>query len=158
MRDLFGGIEAGGTKFVCAVGSGPDDLHKIIEIPTSTPEITLKQCIDFFQDAQIKGSINAIGIASFGPVNVDKDSPDHGVILNTPKKHWKFTPIRKIIHESLDVPVHIDTDVNVEVLFKKDMRGCCLEHTEEMDDEEIQELNSNLDNDEKSKLYEYLAG
>ena len=71
--EIFGGIEAGGTKFICAVGTGPDDIRAEIRIPTETPAVTMGRAIAFFQDQQTQHNISAIGVASFGPVDPDKD-------------------------------------------------------------------------------------
>lgn len=105
---LLGALEAGGTKMVCAVG---DDTGKIIEqksIPTKTPEDTIPPMIDYFRG---KG-IAALGIATFGPVDVIKASPTYGCILNTPKLPWQNCDIVKPFEEALGVPVGLDTDVN----------------------------------------------
>ncbi|MCB8982130.1 MAG: ROK family protein, partial [Ardenticatenaceae bacterium] len=83
---LYGGIEAGGTKFVCAVGTGPGDIQAEVRFPTTTPAETIQRAIDFFQ-AQIaeRGPLAAIGIASFGPLDPHTDSPAFGHITTTPK-------------------------------------------------------------------------
>src|SRR3990172_4675630 len=85
MRRLFGGIEAGGTKFLCAVGSGPDDLIAEERIPTTSPPETLGQAIAFFrkQEAEL-GRIAALGIGSFGPVALDPQSPASAGSLRPP--------------------------------------------------------------------------
>ena len=79
--NLYGGIEAGGTKFVCAVGSGPDDIRAQVRFPTTTPEETIGQAIDFFRAQE---SVAAIGIASFGPIDPHLHSPTFGYITTTP--------------------------------------------------------------------------
>ena len=79
---LLGGVEAGGTKFVCAVGSGPEDIRSLVRIPTTTPEETLAQVVDFFQEQmEQEGALEAIGIGAFGPVDVRKSSPTFGWFL-----------------------------------------------------------------------------
>ena len=105
----YGGIEAGGTKFVCAVGSGPQDLREIIRIPTTTPSETIGHVIDFFN--RHKG-LSAIGIASFGPVDLYLNSPTYGYITSTPKPGWAFTDLAGIIGRTLKVHIGFDTDVN----------------------------------------------
>ena len=66
---LYGAIEAGGTKFVCAVGTGPDDLRDEVRFPTTKPAETLKQALDYFRKAEQKyGKLTAIGIGSFGQI------------------------------------------------------------------------------------------
>lgn len=106
---LYGGIEAGGTKFVCAVGSGPQDLRDIARIPTTTPSETIGHVIDFF--SRYKG-LSAIGIATFGPVDLYHNSPTYGYITSTPKPGWAFTDLAGIIGRTLKVHTGFDTDVN----------------------------------------------
>ncbi len=114
---LLGGIEAGGTKFVCAVGTGPDDLQAEIRIPTTMPQETISQVIDFFQQ-QIKqtGDLAAIGIGEFGPVDVCENSPKFGWFLNTPKPGWQQVDFVGTIKRELNIPVGFDTDVNAAAL------------------------------------------
>lgn len=110
---LYGGIEAGGTKFVCAVGTGPGDIQAEVRFPTTQPEETIQQAIDFFQ-AQIeqRGSLTAIGIASFGPVDPNPGSDTFGYITSTPKPGWANTDLAGPIGHAFNVPVGFDTDVN----------------------------------------------
>ena len=112
---LWGGIEAGGTKFVCAVGTGPDNLRAEVRFPTTTPEETIGRAVQFFQQ-QKKGPLTAIGIASFGPVDLNPDSPTFGYITDTPKPGWAHTDFAGRIRRALGVPVGFDTDVNVAAL------------------------------------------
>jgi fructokinase len=112
---LWGGIEAGGTKFVCAVGTGPDDLWAEGRFPTTTPEETIGQAVQFFRQ-QKKGPLMAVGIASFGPVDLDPDSPTFGYITGTPKPGWAHTDFAGKIRRALGVPVGFDTDVNAAAL------------------------------------------
>ena len=112
---LWGGIEAGGTKFVCAVGIGPDNLWAEVRFPTTTPEETIGRATQFFQQ-QKKGPLTAIGIASFGPVDLNPDSPTFGYITDTPKPGWAHTDFAGRIRRALGVPVGFDTDVNVAAL------------------------------------------
>ncbi|MBX7258805.1 MAG: ROK family protein, partial [Candidatus Hydrogenedentes bacterium] len=73
---LWGGIEAGGTKFVCAVGTGPDDVRDEVRFPTSSPDECIRRSIEFFQAMQKShGSLKSVGIASFGPVDPNPGSP-----------------------------------------------------------------------------------
>ncbi len=109
---LYGALEAGGTKMVCAIG---DENGKILErakFPTETPETTMPQIFEFFKD---KG-IAAIGIACFGPIDLKKDSPTYGAITSTPKTAWKNYNIVNATKEALGVPVGFDTDVNGSML------------------------------------------
>jgi fructokinase len=109
---LYGGIEAGGTKFVCATGSGPNHLDRIT-FPTTTPEETIGRAIEFFRT---RPAVNSIGIASFGPLDLDPRSPLYGYITSTPKAGWRNTDIAGAVGRALGVPVHIDTDVNAAAL------------------------------------------
>jgi len=111
---VLGAIEAGGTKFVCGVGTGPDDL-RTAQFPTSTPEITLEAVIDFFRQ-EPGGSIDAIGIGSFGPVDLDPSSPSYGRITSTPKVGWEDFDLAGTVQRALEVPVNFDTDVNGAIL------------------------------------------
>lgn len=110
MTNLYGGIEAGGTKFVCVVGAGPHDIRAEMRFPTTTPDETIGRAIEFFR--QRKAGLAAIGIASFGPVDPDPTSPTYGFITTTPKPGWAHTDLAGAIHRALDLPVALDTDVN----------------------------------------------
>ncbi|MBE7468227.1 MAG: fructokinase [Anaerolineae bacterium] len=109
---LLGGIEAGGTKFVCAVGTGPDDFRAETRFPTTTPEETINRAIAFFKEQAQKEPLAAIGIASFGPVDPNPASPSFGYITTTPKPHWANADLAGTIGRALSVPVGFDTDVN----------------------------------------------
>jgi fructokinase len=109
---IYGGIEAGGTKFVCAIGTGPDNIVSKTQTPTTTPEETLRKAISFFKNAMQKMPLAAIGIASFGPLDINQQSPTYGYITNTPKSDWANTNLAKNIHDALGIPVALDTDVN----------------------------------------------
>lgn len=107
---MFGAIEAGGTKFVCAIGTGPRDLETL-QIPTSpSPVATLDPAIEFFRARQ--ADLRGIGIASFGPVDLNPESWTYGYITSTPKPGWRNFDIAGAIRKSLDLPVGFDTDVN----------------------------------------------
>ena len=110
-KRIYGGIEAGGTKFVCAAGTGPDDIREITRIPTTTPDETLDKVIEFFSRPSIK-NLAGIGIGSFGPVDLLLDSSTWGYITSTPKEGWKQTDLGGRIEQALRVPVKLDTDVN----------------------------------------------
>ncbi len=116
MSTLYGGIEAGGTKFICAIGSGPDDLRAVTEFPTTTPVETLRQAIAFFHEQAGRANLAAIGIGSFGPVDPNPSSPTFGYITTTPKPRWAQTDLVGTIQRALDVPVGFDTDVNAAAL------------------------------------------
>ena len=111
---VFGCIEAGGTKFVCGVGSGPDDL-KLASFPTSSPETTLA-CVGAFLRQQAGGSLSAVGIGSFGPVDLDPESATYGFITSTPKPGWEHFDIAGAVGRMLGAPVGFDTDVNAAAL------------------------------------------
>jgi fructokinase len=113
MAALTGGIEAGGTKFVCGIGTGPDDLRATKRFETLTPRETIPACVAWFRQQQKQhGDIAALGIASFGPVDLHDDSPTYGCITTTPKKGWENTSLVGPIRDELGVPVAFDTDVN----------------------------------------------
>jgi fructokinase len=107
---LYGGIEAGGTKFVCAIGSGPDDIRAELQVPTTTPDETIDRTVEFFREW--RGRLSAIGIASFGPVDLNTLSPTYGYITSTPKPGWANTDVVNAIQYALDLPVGFDTEVN----------------------------------------------
>src|SRR5262249_107912 len=110
----WGGIEAGGTHFVCAVGTGPDDIRAEASFPTTTPAETLARAVDFFKDAP--GPIAAVGIGSFGPIDLNPTSPPFGRITTPPKPGWAQADFAGTIQRALGVPVAFDTDVNAAAL------------------------------------------
>jgi fructokinase len=117
---LYGGIEAGGTKFVCMVGTGPDDIRAETRFPTTSPERTLQQAFEFLQAEQARhGRLAAVGIASFGPVDLRHDSPTYGYITSTPKAGWSNVSIAGAARAALGVPVGFDTDVNAAALAEQ---------------------------------------
>ena len=116
MKKIFGGIEAGGTKFICAVGTGPNDLQALTQFPTTTPEITLGQVVDYFKEQRKTADLVSIGIGTFGPVDLNPASSTYGFITTTPKPNWSNTDFKGIIERELDLPVVIDTDVNAAAL------------------------------------------
>ena len=101
-------MEAGGTKFRCAVVSSDMTIIKSSSVPTTDPDTTLAAVADFFGQAQ---PVTALGIASFGPVDLDPDSPGYGSLLDTPKPGWSGAPILGRLSEALGVPAGIQTDV-----------------------------------------------
>ena len=116
---LWGGIEAGGTKFVCAVGTGPDDLRAEVRFPTATPGESIGRAIEFFRQQQEEEPLAALGIASFGPVDPNPDSPTFGYITTTPKPGWAHTDFAAVVRRALNVPVGFDTDVNAAALGER---------------------------------------
>ena len=113
---LYGGIEAGGTKFVCAVGSGPDGMVAETRFPTLSAKETIDRAISFFREQALAEPLSAIGIASFGPIDPDPSSPTFGYVTNTPKPGWADTDFAGSIRRALHVPVGFDTDANVAAL------------------------------------------
>ena len=110
---LIGGIEAGGTKFVCSVGTGPQDLWPEIRFPTTTPEETMARAIAYFKDREEQlGPLEAIGVAAFGPLDPDPASPAYGHITTTPKPGWAGSDIAGALKAQFDLPIGFDTDVN----------------------------------------------
>ena len=112
--ELLAGIEAGGTKFVCAVGSSPWEIKARCRIPTTTPGETIDRAIAFFRSTSGSGDrLRALGIGSFGPLDLDPDSPTFGTMTTPPKAGWADVDLIHPFRHSLDVPVALDTDVNV---------------------------------------------
>jgi len=112
MAKLYGGIEAGGTKFLCAAGAGPENIVAKTQFPTTTPAETLGKAIDFFRGVMRETPLAAIGIASFGPLDLDKDSPAYGTVTTAPKPCLADPNLVKIISGALNVPAALETDVN----------------------------------------------
>ena len=118
----IGGIEAGGTKMVCAIGEVQTDkgqpgesqvtITERVTIPTEKPKITLPRMTAFFEG---KG-ISSLGIGCFGPVDLHRASPTYGYITSTPKLEWQNVDMVGIFSRALGVPVGFDTDVNAAVL------------------------------------------
>lgn len=113
---MFGAIEAGGTKFVCAVGMGAPDLYSRIEFPTTSPEDTLSHVMEYFEIQMKREPLVAIGIGSFGPVDLDPSSPQFGFITTTPKAGWQNVDLAGPFRKNFKVPVAFDTDVNAAAL------------------------------------------
>ena len=114
MKKYFGGIEAGGTHFNCVIANGPDDILAEIQFATTDPNSTLFAVSQFFLEQQISHNIQleAIGLGSFGPLDLNPDSNAFGSITCTPKPAWQNTPILKILEKDLSLPIVIETDVN----------------------------------------------
>lgn len=109
---IYGGIEAGGTKMICVIGDENGRIIDRMQIPTKTPEETMPIMIDYFKDKDIK----ALGIACFGPIDLNKDSKTYGYITSTPKLAWKNYDIVGAFKKELGVPIGFDTDVNGSLL------------------------------------------
>jgi fructokinase len=113
---VYGGVEAGGTRFVCAVGSSPDSLEAETAFATTMPQETIDRAIAFFQQYRGKEPLAAVGVGSFGPVDLNPTSPKFGYITATPKQGWANTEFLGRVSRALGVPVGFDTDVNAAAL------------------------------------------
>jgi fructokinase len=126
MSRLFGAVEAGGTKFVCMVGSGPEDIRGEARFPTTTPEDTLRQSIEFLRSEQQRlGRLSAVGVASFGPVDLIIGSATYGHITSTPKAGWANVDVVGAMRRGLGLPVGFDTDVNAAALSEWRWGAAC---------------------------------
>ena len=108
----LGGIEAGGTKFVCVVGDGGTGIEAEARFATRDPESTLADALSFFRKTKAVAPLDAIGIAAFGPLELRRSESRYGFITRTPKPGWSDTDLVGPLRRELGVPVAIDTDVN----------------------------------------------
>ncbi len=109
----FGGVEAGGTKVICVVGTGPGDIRASTRIPLGLPASTIGAALRFFEDVRATGTVLlAVGVASFGPLEIRPDHPDHGRITATTKAGWSGVDMLGPFREALGVPAGVETDVN----------------------------------------------
>ncbi|MGX4676335.1 ROK family protein [SAR92 clade bacterium H246] len=110
---LYAGIEAGGTKFNCVIGTDPRTILRRTKIATTTPEETLAAVKDWFVQQSLElGALSALGIACFGPLDLKPSSLRYGYITATPKAHWSNTEIAGYFQRYFGIPVGFDTDVN----------------------------------------------
>lgn len=111
---VYGGIEAGGTKFLCMVAGGPQDIRAETRFPTTEPDATLARAIGFFHAWRqaARQPLAALGIGSFGPLDLNPASPTYGHITSTPKPGWAHVDIAGKLRAALQIPVTLDTDVN----------------------------------------------
>ena len=117
MSEYLGAVEAGGTKFNCAIFDKNAEIIKDIRIPTTYPEQTLTRCMEFFSECAESGlSISKLGLACFGPLDLNPMSSSFGFITKTPKPNWSHIPIKQLFEEALNCQVVIDTDVNAAAL------------------------------------------
>jgi fructokinase len=116
MMKYYGGIEAGGTKFVCVVASGPDNILAQERIPTTKPQETIGKTIEFFKPFVESKQLDSIGIASFGPVDINPSSNTYGYITTTPKPGWAQADLLGPIKKALGIECAFDTDVNAAAL------------------------------------------
>ncbi len=114
---IYGCIEAGGTKFVLGLASGPEAIITETKIPTTTPDETLSLALDWMKQASAQhGPLSGIGIATFGPAELDHAAPNWGYITGTTKPHWSDTRFAGVFGDEFGVPVGFETDVNGAVL------------------------------------------
>jgi len=104
----YGGIELGGTKVICAIGSGPGEILAQERFATTTPDETIGRALDFFKRGE---RVAAVGVAAFGPLDLDPESASYGTVRSTPKRGWQRAPVLALVRAGLDVPVAVDTDV-----------------------------------------------
>ena len=122
MRKI-GALEAGGTKMVLAIYQEDGVELERITLPTETPEITMPKMIAFFREH----NIDALGVGTFGPVDLNPESPTYGYITSTPKLAWRNYPLLEKLLDGQDIPAGIDTDVNAAIIAEAEMgaaRGC----------------------------------
>lgn len=118
--DVFGGIDAGGTSFKCGVFDGEGVCLKSARIPVTTPDETVRLSAQFFLDMQASGhQLKTLGVASFGPVGIDPDAPDYGVIGKTSKLDWTGYPLRERLSDLMGMSIPFNTDVNGALLAER---------------------------------------
>ena len=105
---LFGAVETGGTKIICAILDEEGQLLDSLRFPTDNPDKIIVNIAEYFKQRDIA----SLGIGSFGPVDINTDSPTYGYILDTPKPGWRNYPFLPKLKEKLNIPMVIDTDVN----------------------------------------------
>jgi fructokinase len=114
---IVGAIEGGGTKFVCAVGYSHNEVFAEVRIPTTSYEETFLAVLDFFEDAQKRvGNIEAFGIGTFGPIDLDTRSPTWGQLFRTPKPGWTGVSVVAPLRQRFGRPIALDADVNASAL------------------------------------------
>lgn len=123
---LYGALEAGGTKMVLSRLDEKGNMLERVSMPTETPEITLPAMIEWF----LQHPVDALGIGTFGPVDLSPGSPTFGYITSTPKLAWRNAPLMPVLRDALAVPVELDTDVNAAAIAEaclgaaKGLRSC----------------------------------
>lgn len=128
MSRLFGGVETGGTWCVCAIGRGPEEITAAEQFPTTGPPETLERIVEFFRAGP---EVEAIGIGSFGPVDLDRESPTWGHVTTTPKAGWQHTSLAPVIARELGVGVVFENDVDAAAIGEyrwgagRDTRSLC---------------------------------
>src|SRR5438270_387334 len=110
---MYGGVEAGGTKFICAIGRGPDEIVATDRVEVTEPGPTIAAAVRFFEESLAAGQrIDALGIASFGPVELRPDHRAYGSITTTPKAGWSGVDVIGPFRAALGIPIAFETDVN----------------------------------------------
>ena len=117
---MIGGIEAGGTKCVLAVGPEPGRIDAMHIVPTRSPDETIADILAWFAS---QPAVSAVGLATFGPVGLDHSRPDWGHILQTPKPGWSGFDFAGALQDKLGVPVAVETDVNAAALAEANADG-----------------------------------
>ncbi|WP_277280890.1 fructokinase ScrK [Streptococcus hyointestinalis] len=110
MAKLYGSVEAGGTKFVCAVGDEDFQIVEKVQFPTTTPYETIERTVAFFK--RFEEDLAGVAIGSFGPIDIDPNSTTYGYITKTPKEHWSNVDLVGLISKEFKVPFYFTTDVN----------------------------------------------
>ncbi|MDJ0919880.1 MAG: ROK family protein [Henriciella sp.] len=120
MRRVWVGIDGGGTTFkIILLDDARTILHRT-RIATTSPGETLNLCVDFIRSKlEETDSLSAVGVAMFGPLNLDKDNSAYGAVLKTAKPGWEGANVRQVLQDALGVPVFIDTDVNGALLAEQ---------------------------------------
>jgi len=113
---LYGGIEAGGTKFVCGIGNPHGEVIDRVVISTTSPTETIEQVVNYFEDIQLQHALHGLGLASFGPIDLNPKSETYGFITSTPKLRWQYFDIKGELEDALGITIPCDTDVNAAAL------------------------------------------
>jgi len=111
-RKIYAGVEAGGTKFVCVIGSDPNNIFEEVNFPTTEPIETISKAVGFIRKNMAEYKLAGLGIASFGPLDLDLNSDTYGYITSTPKAGWSNTNLLGELRDNLGLDSYIDTDVN----------------------------------------------
>ncbi len=122
---LYGAIEAGGTKVLCGVGKRSGEMLDYVSIPTRSPQDTLPEVIAFFRAHPVK----RLGVASFGPLDLDPKHATYGCLTNTPKIAWRGVNWYRLLTEGLKIPVTVETDVNAAILAEHAWGSAISVHT-----------------------------
>lgn len=116
MSKIYAGIEAGGSWFRWVIGSDPQDILFQGQVSTTTPAETMGQVATSLQKRLEILHVESVGLASFGPLDINPLSADYGHILRTPKMSWTGVDILGFFQQALKMPVALNTDVNAAAL------------------------------------------